>query len=294
MWKSVFRMLLAVSVALFLFSPLASAHEDEEAEPENQKKTGIWFPPNDFYPRYVADPLRPQNALTIQWLAHTEIPDTTAGRFGLRTGGTLGIYRWHPEGDTDLGWQLSFEGGMSAQFDIGYSWDNTGWDGFYGLTLAWKPKHNLGFRIGSKHDSSHIGDEYSDRTGTTRVHYTREDAILGVSWEMMPRWVLYSELGYGNGYAGSVTATVQVGTQYNTEQTYWKNLASYFVAFNSISYEESDWRTRLTIQTGYMIPVGNRSSVHRIAIEAGLGRSVMGQFAYYDESWVAIGWFYDF
>ena len=266
------------------------------SKPENEKpkKTGIWFPPNDFYPRYIADPLRPQNALTIQWLPHTELEDTTAGRFGLRTGGTLGIYRWHPEGDTDLGWQLSFEGGMSAQFDIGYSWDNTGWDGFYGLTLAWKPKHNLGFRIGSKHDSSHIGDEYSDRTGIQRIHYTREDAILGVSWELMPRWVLYSELGYGNGYAGSLTATIQVGTQYNTEQTYWKNRASYFVAFNSRSYEESDWRTRVTIQTGFMIPVGNRSSVHRIAIEAGLGRSVMGQFAHYDESWVAIGWFYDF
>lgn len=294
MCRYVFRALLTGSLVMFLFSSTSSAGDVELPETSKPKKAGIWFPPNDFYPRYVADPLRPQNALTIQWLPHTEIPDTNASRFGLRTGGTLGIYRWHPQGDTKRGWQLSFEGGMSAQFDIGYSFDNTGWDGFYGLILAWKPKHNLGFRIGSKHDSSHIGDEYSVRTGQQRIHYTREDAILGVSWEMMPRWVLYSELGYGNGYAGSVTATIQVGTQYNTEQTYWKNRASYFVAFDSISYEESDWRTRVTIQTGYMIPVGNRSSVHRIAIEAGLGRSVMGQFAHHDESWVAIGWFYDF
>jgi len=283
----------AACVTLISLSP-ATAQEEKPEEDPLHKETGFWFPPNDFYPRYVADPLRPQNALTIQWLPHTEVPDTNAARFGLRTGGALGIYRWHPKGDPNRGWQLTFEGGMSAQFDIGYSFDNTGWDGFYGLTLAWKPTDRLGFRIGSKHDSSHIGDEYSVRTGIQRIHYTREDAILGVSWEMMPRWVLYSELGYGNGYAGSVTATIQVGTQYNTERTYWKNRASYFVAFDSISYEESDWRTRVTIQTGYMIPVGNRSSVHRIAIEAGLGRSVMGQFAKYDESWVAIGWFYDF
>ena len=294
MWGKSIRVLLVVAcTTLFSFPPATAEDEKPEQDPTH-KRTGTWFPPNDFYPRYFADPLRPQNALTIQWLPHTELFDTTAGRFGLRTGGTFGIYRWHPESDPSRGWQLSFEGGISAQFDMGYSWDSTGWDGFYGLTLAWKPTDKLGFRIGSQHDSSHIGDEYSDRTGIQRVKYTREDAILGVSWEIMPRWVLYSELGYGNGYSGSVTATIQVGTQYNTVRKYWKNRASYFVAFNSRSYEESDWRTRLTIQTGYMIPVGNRSSVHRIAIEAGLGRSVMGQFAHLDESWVAIGWFYDF
>jgi len=294
MWVFSFRVFLAVACATLFSLPASIAQDEKPEEDPTHKRTGIWFPPNDFYPRYFADPLRPQNALTIQWLPHTELFDTTASRFGLRTGGTLGIYRWHPEGDTSRGWQLNFEGGMSAQFDIGYSFDSTGWDGFYGLTLAWKPTNKLGFRIGSQHDSSHIGDEYSDRTGIQRVKYTREEAILGVSWEIMPRWVLYSELGYGNGYSGSVTATIQVGTQYNTERKYWKNRASYFVAFNSRSYEESDWRTRVTIQTGYMIPVGNRSSVHRIAIEAGLGRSVMGQFAHLDESWVAIGWFYDF
>jgi hypothetical protein len=293
MRKHVLRVLLTAS-AVMSFTQVASAGDITPQPTEKPKKVGIWFPPNDFYPLYVADPLRPQNALTIQWLPHTEIPETSAGRFGLRTGGSLGIYRWHPPGDPNRGWQLTFDGGMSAQFDIGHSWDNTGWDGFYGLTLAWKPTHTLGFRIGSQHDSSHIGDEYSDRTGRQRIHYTREEAILGVSWEFKPRWVLYSELGYGNGYAGSLTSTIQVGTQYNTKQTYWKNRASYFVAFNSRSYEESDWRTRLTIQTGLMIPVGNRSSVHRLAIEAGLGRSLLGQFAQYDESWVAIGWFYDF
>ena len=279
--------------ALLAVSP-SFAEETEGTVTQKKKKSRMWFPPSDFYPRYIADPLRSQNALTLQWLPHTELYDTTAARFGLRLGGEFGIYRWHPEGQPNLGWQLSFEGGFAGQFDIGYSWDNTGWDGFYGLLLAWKPKENLGFRVGSRHDSSHIGDEYSERTGIQRNHYTREEGVLGVAWEIMPRWVLYSELGYGNGYAGSVTATVQGGTQYIGEQTYWKDRASFFCAFNARTYEESDWRTRITVQVGFLVPVGNRSANHRVAIEAGLGRSVLGQFAHLDENWVGIGWFYDF
>lgn len=278
---------------LLLLAPV-QAEEKDGANKEKKKKIGIWFPANDFYPRYIADPLRPQNAITIQWLAHTEIPDTTSARFGLRLGGSWGIRRWHPEGNPNLGWQLSFDGGFAGQFDIGHSWDNTGWDGFYGLILAWKPKENLGFRIGSQHDSSHIGDEYSERTGQQRIHYTREEGIVGVSWEILPRWVLYSEIGYGNGYAGSVTATVQAGTQYISEKTYWKDRAQFFCAFNARTYEESDWRTRVTVQVGFRVPVGSRSANYRIAIEGGLGRSVLGQFEPYDENWVAIGWYYDF
>ena len=294
MWHSVFRTSIAVLLALIAFGHQARAADETESENVETKRASRWFPANDFYPRYYADPLRPQNAITIQWLAHTEIPDTTSARFGLRLGGGFGIYRWHKEETPHLGWQLTFEGGFAGQFDIGYSWDNVGWDGFYGLILAWKPKENLGFRFGTQHDSSHIGDEYSELTGQKRIHYTREEAIAGVSWEIMPRWILYSDLGYGNGYAGSLTATVQGGTQYISEQTYWKNRSSFFVAFNARTYEESDWRTRVTVQTGFLVPVGPRSSVFRVAIEAGLGRSILGQFAQYDENWVGIGWYYDF
>ena len=160
---------------------------DRHDADDKKKKVGVWFPANDFYPRYIADPLRPQNALTIQWLSDTEIPETGAQRFGLRLGGSFGIRRWHPEGEPDKGWQLSFEGGFAGQFDITWSWDNTGWDGFYGLYLSRMISPNLGFRVGSQHDSSHIGDEYSERTDTERIHYTREEAIIGVAWSVQPR-----------------------------------------------------------------------------------------------------------
>jgi hypothetical protein len=288
-WSTIFFLVLLLLV------PVVNAEDqDSNDSGDKKKKIKLWFPAADFYPRYIADPLRPQNALTMQWLSDTEIPDTGAYRFGLRLGGSFGIYRWHPEGEPDIGWQLSFEGGFAGQFDIEYSWDSTGWDGFYGLYLSRMISPDLGFRVGTQHDSSHIGDEYSERTGRDRIHYTREEALIGVAWKFRPHVTFYSELGWGNGLRGGMTFRLESGVQYISDQDYWKGRASHFAAVDFRSYEETNWSARLTVQAGYWIPVGNRSSVHRVAFEYGTGRSVMGQFLWEKETWFALGWYYDF
>ncbi|MFV2073449.1 MAG: DUF1207 domain-containing protein [Thermoanaerobaculales bacterium] len=269
------------------------AAADEPAK-EKSRRVTIFLPTSHLYPAYIADPLRPQNALTLQWVADTEIPETGAARFGLRLGGSLSILRWYREGNPDRAWQLSFEGGFAGQFDIEYSWDNTGWDGFYGVYLSRMLNKNLGFRFGSQHDSSHIGDEYSDRTGRTRIHYTREEGILGVSWRFKPQWRTYAEIGYGNGLSGFPPWRIQSGLEYVSEQRYWNGRASRYAAIDLRSYQETDWNTRVTAQVGYRLPVGDQSSVHRLALEFGTGRSVMGQFLWEKETWLAIGWYYDF
>lgn len=293
MRRAIIPMLAILCATLSPPVPLACAAEDEGTDPL-EKPRGMWFPPNDFHPRYIADPLRPQNALTLQWLADTELVDTGDKRFGLRLGGTFGIYRWHPEGDPNRGWQLDFDGGFAGQFDIDYSWDSTGWDGFYGLVLKWRPSPELGFRIGTRHNSSHIGDEYMERTGQPRVKYTREEGIVGVSWSFRQRWNFYGELGYGNGISGTVTPRVQAGLQCVSHQKYWKGRASWFTALDIQTYEETDWSTRFTAQIGYLIPVGERSMQYRFAVELGTGRSVMGQFHWDEETWLGVGWYVDF
>jgi hypothetical protein len=293
------RSLYTGSAIFLLFSlllaPVATAADEEPEEPpKKKKKVGVWFPGNDFYPAYIADPLRPQNALTLQWLSNTVIPETGAHRFGLRLGGSFPIRRWHPEGEPHKGWQLSFEGGFAGQFDLAWSWDNTGWDGYYGIYMSRMISPELGFRFGSQHDSSHIGDEYSERTDTDRIHYTREEALIGVAWRVEPRTTLYSELGWGNGLAGGMTFRLQAGAQYISDQKYWKGRAQHFAAIDLRTYEETDWTARLTVQAGYRIPVGERGGAYRVAFEYGTGRSVMGQFLWDKETWFAIGWYYDF
>ncbi len=81
MWLFRSRVFLAVRAPPCFSLPTGLADDEEPEQDPTQKRTGIWFPPNDFYPRYVADPLRPQNALTIQWLPHTETSRHDRGSF---------------------------------------------------------------------------------------------------------------------------------------------------------------------------------------------------------------------
>lgn len=291
-WTTHRGLAMCIVVAMLLMASNTGA-ADEESVGARPAALGGWFPPSDFYPRYIANPLRPQNALSVLFLADTEIPDTGSARTAVRLGGSLGIYRWSPPDQPDLGWQLSFEGGFAGQFDLSHSWDNTGWDGYYGLYLSRMLTPELGFRFGSQHNSSHIGDEYSLRTGRQRIHYTREEAVVGAAWTFRPRWTAYSELGWGNGIAGSMTFQLESGLQFISDRRYWKGRASRFAALDLRTYEETDWSIRATAQAGYWIPVADRNPVHRIAVEVGTGRSVMGQFLWENETWVGVGWYYD-
>ena len=47
-----------------------------------------------------------------------------------------------------------------------------------------------------KHDSSHVGDEYLERTGHERVGYTRQEAALGLSYAPHRIFRMYVEGAY--------------------------------------------------------------------------------------------------
>lgn len=285
----------AISILLLLVVLLgnpARADGDDEDGPK-RRYVAEFLPRGRLYPEYIADPLRPQNALTFQWLADTELVATGAGRFGLRLGGSLGIFRWQRPGATDYGWQLSFEGGFAGEFDLEHQWDNTGWDGFYGLYLSWMLNPDFGFRVGYQHNSSHVGDEYWNRTRVWPIHYTREEIVLGLSWRFAPYWRVYSEIGYGNGFTGEPPGRLESGLELVGDPHYWNNRAALYAAADVRVYQEVDWSTRYTIQGGYRIPVKNGYSAHRFALELGTGRSVMGQFYNKKETYLALGWYYD-
>lgn len=259
-------------------------------------RTTVWnfLPAAEFYPYAIADPLRPQNALMGLCFLDSDIPESGDRRFSLRLGGRFPIVRMHPAGESDRGWQLDFEGGFVGQFDVEHKLDNLGWDGHYGLMLSYKPSATVGFRFGTLHDSAHLGDEYHERTGRERIGYTREELAVATSWKPDPHWHLYAEGGYApSPKEFQDRLRIQAGVEYLGVTEWRKGNNGWYAALDLRSYEENDWEVRAVGQFGLLIPTGFGTNKYRVALEVGVGRSVLGEFYAYRETYAALGWYLD-
>jgi hypothetical protein len=288
------RTLAAVAaVILALCAAQAIASEEPPEEPERER----WWiaPPPGFVPYFTADPRRPQSALLYATMLDSEIPESDGPRTIIRLGGRFGLFRYHPAGDPDRGIQLDIEAGFYGHFDLDNSLDNIGWDGVYGLLLSWKPKGRLGFRFGTKHDSAHMGDEYAERTGRDRIGYTREELTAACVWQVSGSWQVYGELGYGHNIKEFMEPfRLQSGVQWVSSARWWKGSAAWYGALDVQAFEERDWRLTPTLQFGFQVPTGRGTSRYRVALEYSSGRSALGEFSFYDESYVGLGLYFDF
>lgn len=289
-----------VRLSLLISAVVIAALElgaQSSASPADQGESLVFsaFPDSDLYPDYVADPLRPQSALMIASVLDSEIPDSGDGRFVLRLGGNFSLFRVHPAGEPNRGLQLDFKGGFFGHFDVDQSLDNIGWDGLYGLMLTWRPTGSLGLRVGTLHDSAHVGDEYAERTGRERIGYTRQEWVAGSCWTPSSRWRAYVEVGWGFDLEEfQEPLRLQVGVEASGRRRFWNDRASWYAAADVGAYEEWDWDARLTMQAGIAIRTGRGSQRYRLAIEYANGRSALGEFTPHEESTLGLGWFFDF
>lgn len=255
----------------------------------------VLSPAGDLYHRYIADPYSPSFSIMRMSFSKTEINEAGKSRWGLRLGTRFGLLRFHKDGDPNHGFQLDIEAGCIGQFDIDNNWDNIGWDGIYGIQLAWAPFGGFAFRFGTLHDSSHVGDEYAERTGRERINYTREDWILGGSWYFTKKWRIYAEVGYARELRNEDLMDplrVLYGLEYVSSDSFWKGRLGWYAAANVSSYEENDWNLNNTIQVGLIFSAKDLSRNYRLGIEYYNGRSHFGEFFQDYEKYLAVGfWF---
>lgn len=282
----------AVVLALVAAAPAPAQPAVEKADAG--ETVVVVFPDAEFYPQYIADPIRAQSALILQRATSVGIEEAGDARFLLRLGGRFSLVKWHPAGRPEVGWQLDFEGGFFGQFDLDNSLDNIGWDGLYGLLLSYKPSPDVGFRLGTLHDSAHVGDEYAERTGRRRMDATREEATFGASWRFAPRWRAYGEGGWAFGLEPfQEPLRLQAGLEWRGERRFWGE-SGWYAAVDVTAYEENDFDPRTTVQVGIIVPTDRGTNRYRFALEVTDGRSVLGEFPFDEETAVGVGWYFDF
>lgn len=280
------RHLLSQFVSLVLLSsgllPYSASAREVSLLPEYQ-----------LYPVNLADPRRIQFSLKTLYFDQTTIDQTGEHRFDLKLGGRLGLLHLSdPEGNSDLGWLLSLDAGFHGQFDIDASQDNIGWDGIYALVLSYRPSHQLAFKIGGYHISSHVGDEFIERTGRTRINYTREELQAGMNLVLDNRWQWYVEAGRAHDMRSKELQEpwrAQTGLQY--QQPGPVRDISWYAALDIGATEERDWQKDFSVQLGWQIPTETR--VWRVGFEAYDGKAQLGEFFQDDERYIGVGLWLD-
>jgi len=254
-------------------------------------------PPTDLFPRYIADQRRPTFALSVAGLDESDIEGASDQRIMLRIGGRYGLLRMHPQQHPGRGIQFGGELGILWQVDTNAGLNVIGWDGIAALYLAWAPDDRWAFRVGSAHNSAHIGDEFIEETGRTRLDYSRQEALVSAAWSFADKsgWV-YGEAAYAYDYneeAGMERGRLQWGAQYQGRGRYWNGRLGWYGAGDFSSWEEDDWRVTTSLQGGLVYPIPKLGRYYRFGLEYVNGRSFMGEFFTSRERYIGIGAWFD-
>jgi len=178
---------LFVTLICLLFGCFAAiAAEDIPADRGSRSYSGwVWqFDPGEQrYPDYIADPRRPRMMIGVATV-DSEIPQTSDGRVMVDAGARYTILEVQNDPSGLNKFALDIEGGLFTQFDLINSTDFIGWDGRYALFLVYDRREKFAVRFGSRHISCHLGDEYMEASGRSRINYIRDDLALGLSYHI--------------------------------------------------------------------------------------------------------------
>lgn len=265
-------------------APALENHTDEK-----QKTSSVFFPQDNLYPDYIANPIRSTFSAQTMFFEKTSIANTSRRRFDLKLGGRLGIFRRQSLTNKHKAWQLTLEGGFHGQFDADKSEDNIGWDGIYSISIDVRSSDALAYRLGVHHLSSHIGDELAERTGRKRINYTRQETRAGLTWLFASHWQSYAEIGWGHDLRNKTLQRpwrTELGIQYEKPRYFFEQLG-WYMALDLSSYEENKWDINTSLQMGIV-------SVHkkrrwRLGLEYYDGRSQIGEFFQDSEKYIGLG-----
>ncbi len=211
-------------------------------------------------------------------------------------GGRVGILRLgttddaHPEG-----WQLDVEGAAFPRINLDANWDMDAADFRFGVPLTYGVG-NVQTKFGYYHLSSHLGDEFAIRNPgslASRINFSRDTLIAGVSYYPCPAMRLYTEAGWAfHRDGGSDPWEFQFGTDYS-QPGETGSCGTPFIAINGHLRQEVDFGGNVVVQVGWLWR-GASGHTLRTGLHYYNGKS--NQFQFFDESeeQIGMGLWYDY
>lgn len=216
------------------------------------------------------------------------------GIWDISLGGQAGLLRYGSQSNgRPTGWQLGIEGAGLVRLDLDVERDVMATDYRFGIPLTWgNTLYQVKFAY--YHLSSHLGDEFLLKNpGFTRLNYSRDVLVFGVSHTPFAQWRVYSEAGYAFRSVVAEPWEFQFGIDYAPEgPTGFRGQP--FAAFNGQLREEVDFGGNVVFQVGWAWRRSPASGMFRTGVEYYNGKS--DQFSFFDESEqkVGFGMWYDY
>jgi hypothetical protein len=274
---TIFRHCAIFLIAFITSAPaLADTGPSDPATPVDVQQAETQFlPVGDLFKPLVADFKLPRFTISYRQYHYYEDIIYIAA---VGVGEQFGLYR-SIDSETGAGWQVSFGGGLLAQFNLDTSSkDLMNADYFVGVPFSYR-KGAMSYRVLLYHQSSHLGDEFLLHAAPTRMEFSYEalNAIQSYEWR---EW-----RGY---YGGEVmlrkepnslkTLTVQGGIEFHGASPVWGRGLP-VAGLDVKSTQEHDW----AINTSLVAGLEFRGSPHsdrliRVVLEAYQGHNPHGQF----------------
>jgi hypothetical protein len=173
-------------------------------------------------------------------------------KWDITLGGRVGILRYGtPDVANPEGWQIDVEGAAFPRLDPAQEMDLDVADFRAGLPITWGcgPWRT---KLAYYHLSSHLGDEFLLRTGTTtRFNYSRDAVVFGVAYYATDDVRLYAEADWGVIRTDvSEPWAFQFGVEFSPAEPTGLSGAPFF-AVGAHLRQEIDFSGNLVVQTGW-------------------------------------------
>lgn len=242
----------------------------------------LWEPP-------LASPHQPRMYAKLTTLSNENSTDTIDSAIG----GTFGLFRYQPCCLPETAYQLDFFAVMFGRWSEFNS--SVAADYRFGFPLTFRHGNWEG-KIGYEHTSTHLGDDFIEKTGRRQVHYVRDEIVLGLAYRWWETFRVYGEFGYAYSFSSPVDNGRErfgLGVEWSRRRpTGWEGQP--FAALDIDLRPEQGYTPNLTAQLGWQwVPRLGRPSA-RLALEYYNGKSPFGQFLTENEDWLGLGMYIDF
>jgi len=243
---------------------------------ERPSKQTTFLPVGDLFKPLIADLKQPRFYVSYRRYRYS---NETVNISSVGVGESFGLYR-AVDPEDGSGWQVSFDGGLLAQFNLDTSSkDLLNTDYFAGVPFSYR-KGTLSYRAFLYHQSSHLGDEYLLHANPRRVEFSYEALCVTASYEPNEwRGYLGGEVIFRKEPHDLKTLTAQAGIEYYGSSPLWRR-GTPVAGLDLKSTEEHHWAVNASFAAGLEFrgdPPGGHRYI-RVMLEGYKGFNPHGQF----------------